>query len=99
MTISTDMFRALLEATATKLATSVEQVDDYVKKTHVYHTIEHADLAKMVESTLEDLEQTDLIKEDSNNILGATLVAEAVVASSLTPEDRLFIHLELRKVL
>jgi replicative superfamily II helicase len=93
------VFRALLEVIATKLATSVDSVDDYMKKTLSYHTIQHTDLAKMVESTLEDLLRTDLIKKDSYGGFNATLLGQAVVASSLTPEDGLFVHRELRKAL
>lgn len=93
------MCRALLEVIATKLATSVESVDDYVKKTLLYHTIQRDYLAEMVESTLADLEQTGLIKKDGNDVFHATLLGQAVVASSLTPEDGLFVHRELRKAL
>jgi replicative superfamily II helicase len=90
--------RALLEVIATKLATSVESVDDYIKKTLLYHTIQHDDLTEMVESTIEDLEITGLIQRD-NDIVQATLLGQAIVASSLTPEDGLFVHRELRKAL
>lgn len=89
----------MLEVIATRLATSVESVGDYMKKTLLYTTTEHADLAKMVKSTLEDLEQTELIKKDDNDIVQATLLGQAIVASSLTPEDGIFVHRELRKAL
>ena len=93
------MSRALLEVIATKLATSAESLDDYIKKTLLYHTIKHADLGKMIGSTLEDLEQTELIKKDNNDVFHATLLGQAIVASSLTPEDGLFVHREFRKAL
>jgi hypothetical protein len=53
----------------------------------------------MVESTLEDLEEAELIKKNTNDVFHATLLGQAIVASSLTPEDGLFIHRELRKAL
>jgi len=90
--------RALLEVIATKLATSVESVDDYVKKTLLYRSIDHQDLANMVESTLRELEDTKLIARDDSEFQ-ATQLGEAIVASSLTPEDGLFIHKELKKAL
>ena len=90
-------YRALLEAIATKLATSVESVDDYIKKPLLYHTMDHAELVKMVESTLKDLEQTELINKDNGNFQ-ATLLGQAIVAPSFTPEDGLFVHRELRKI-
>ena len=89
----------MLEVIATKLATSVESVGDYIKKTLLYNTIDHADLAKLVEAALEDLEQTELIKKDDDNVFQATLLGQAIVASSLTPEDGIFIYRELRKAL
>jgi DNA polymerase theta len=92
-------YRALLEVIATKLATSVESVDDYMKKTLLYHIVDPAELTRMVESALDDLEQTELIKKDSDDDFQATLLGQAIVASSLTPEDGLFIHRELQKAL
>ncbi|KAG0651093.1 Helicase and polymerase-containing TEBICHI [Hyphodiscus hymeniophilus] len=91
--------RALLEVIATRLATSIESLDDYIKRTLLYHTIEYPDLVKMVELTLEDLERSELIKKDSDEDFHATLLGQAIVASSLSPEDGLFVHRELRKAL
>lgn len=50
------------------------------------------ELMKMIEPTLKDLEQTKLIKMDSNGDFRATLLDQAITASSLTPEDGLFVH-------
>jgi DNA polymerase theta len=91
--------RALLEVRTTKLATSIESADDYIKQTLLYHTMNHAELAKMVESTLEDLDQTELINKDTNDIFQATSLGQTIVASSLSPEDGLFVHRYLRKAL
>lgn len=53
----------------------------------------------MTKATLEELKKTELIIEDDVSGLTATLVGEAIVASSLTPEDGIFVHKELRKSL
>ena len=98
--------RALLEVIATKLATSIESVDDYMVKTLLYCSAEDKDdlsinkedLAEMVKTTLQDLEDTNLIKRDDFD-LKATLLGQAIVASSLTPEDGLFVYKELTKTL
>ncbi|KAG4027322.1 hypothetical protein MFRU_031g00700 [Monilinia fructicola] len=91
--------RALLEIIATKLATSSEAIDDYVKKTLLYHTIDQGELTSMVEATLEDLLESKLIAQAQSYSYEATRLGQAVVASSLAPEDGLFVHKELRKSL
>ncbi|KAG4437459.1 hypothetical protein IFR05_007064 [Cadophora sp. M221] len=91
--------RALLEVIATKLANNDESIDDYMTKTLLYHSIDHDELAKMVKSTMSDLEEGQLLHRTSDSEFRATLLGEAIVASSLTPEDGLFIHRELRKAL
>ena len=87
-----------MEAIATKLATSLEAVDDYIKKTLLYHLIDRKELVEMVSATLQDLEETGLIT-NYGTILEATLLGQAIVAASLTPEDGIFVHKELRKAL
>jgi hypothetical protein len=52
----------------------------------------------MVNMTLKDLEGTGLITRNKS-ILEATLLGQAIVASSLTPEDGTFVYKELRKAL
>ncbi|KUJ22243.1 P-loop containing nucleoside triphosphate hydrolase protein [Mollisia scopiformis] len=91
--------RALLEIIATKLATSEESTDHYIKNTLLYHTIDHDELTSMVKETVEELETSELITKGSDTEYSATLLGQAIVASSLTPEDGLFVHRELRKAL
>ena len=91
--------RALLEVIATKMATNDECIDDYMKKTLLYHSMDHEELAKMVKSTMQDLEETQLLHRTNDTDFQATLLGEAIVASSLTPEDGIFIYRELRKAL
>ncbi|CZT03482.1 hypothetical protein WAI453_012309 [Rhynchosporium graminicola] len=91
--------RALLEVIVTKLATNDESIDDYMKKTLLYYSVDHDELAKMVKSTIQDLEESNLLQRVHDSEFKATLLGEAIVASSLTPEDGLFIYRELRKAL
>lgn len=83
---------------ATKLATGTESLDDYVKKTLLYHTTSIEDTEKLVSETIADLKEMQLI-EVKNDVYKATLLGEAVVASSLTPEDGLFVYKQLKKSL
>lgn len=84
---------------ATKLATSNDSIDDYIRKTLLYHLTDHCELAEMVVLTLKELIDDDLISQSNETEYAATLLGQAVVASSLTPEDGLFVHRELRKAL
>lgn len=95
----TRLDRALLEVIATKLATSNDSIDDYIRKTLLYYSIDYCELAEMVISTLQELKEDDLISQSNETEYAATLLGQAVVASSLTPEDGLFVHTELRKAL
>ena len=49
-----------------------------------------------MKSTIESLTQTELIRRDCQSTLEATLLGQALVASSLAPEDGLFIHKQLK---
>ncbi|KAM0129234.1 hypothetical protein ACHAO1_008561 [Botrytis cinerea] len=91
--------RALLEVIATKLATSSESIDDYMKKTLLCHTIDQEELKSMVEITLKDLLESELVEQTESYSYEATRLGQAVVASSLAPEDGLFVHKELRRSL
>ncbi|KAF7871717.1 hypothetical protein EAF04_003824 [Stromatinia cepivora] len=91
--------RALLEVIATKLAISSDSIDDYVKKTLLYHTIDQEELRSMVEMTLKDLLENKLVEQTQSSSYEATRLGQAVVASSLAPEDGLFVYKELRKSL
>ena len=91
--------RALLEVIATRLALTPEAVDDYVKRTLLYQTMDHSELSAMVSTTTEELLATGLIRMTPDTAYEATLLGEAIVASSLTPEDGIFVHNELQKAL
>lgn len=50
-----------------------------------------------MKSTLENLTRTELIRRDCASSIEATSLGQALVASSLTPEDGLFIHKQLKR--
>lgn len=61
--------------------------------------MDHAELATMVESTVVELETSELINRGPGTECSATLLRQAIVASSLAPEDGLYVHRELRRAL
>ena len=61
-------------------------------------SINQEQLAEMVKLTLQDLEDTALVERNGSD-LQATLLGQAIVASSLAPEDGIFVHKELSKAL
>jgi replicative superfamily II helicase len=89
----------LLEVISTKLATSRDSIDDYIRKTLLFYSIDRNELSDMVLSTMQDLKENGLIEEVDGLDYSATLLGQAVVASSLAPEDGLFVHRELRRAL
>lgn len=93
------MNRALLEVITVRLATHLTAIEEYVQRTLLYHTMDHERLHTMVTTTLAELINSDLITVDKFGSYEATLLSQATVASSLTPEDGLFLHGELRRAL
>jgi hypothetical protein len=91
--------RALLEVMATKLATNGESLNDYIKNTLLYRSMDHNELTEMVRTAVDELEKSELVDKGSGTECYATLLGQAIVASSLTPEDGLFVYRELRRAL
>jgi replicative superfamily II helicase len=91
--------RALLEVIATRLATSRVSVNDYIERTLLYQTMDRRELEAMVETTIIDLLEMETIKESDSGLYEATLLGQAIVAASLTPEDGVFVHDELQRAL
>lgn len=89
----------MLEVIATQLATSDESINDYIKKTLLYQTADRDELKDAIRSTLEELVELKLVSSPADAIYEATLIGQAVVASSLAPEDGLFVHRELQRSL
>lgn len=91
--------RALLEVIAVRLATHISAIHEYVRNTLLHHSMDRALLDNMVSKTLEELVESGLVTMDAFGSFEATLLSEATVASSLTPEDGIFLHSELRRAL
>jgi DNA polymerase theta len=69
----TEAIRALLEVVATRLATCDDSVNDYMKKTLLYHSIDSEELASVISSTLDDLSKNGLVKTDGITYEATTL--------------------------
>ena len=93
------MKRALLEVITVRLATHISSIQEYVQKTLLYHNMDPALLDTMVSKTLEELTESGLVAVDAFGSFESTRLSEAIVASSLTPEDGIFLHGELRRAL
>ncbi|KAI9773041.1 MAG: hypothetical protein M1835_006207 [Candelina submexicana] len=91
--------RAILEVIATRLATTPGSLDEYVKRTLLWHSTDHDDLKQLVKSTIQDLLARSLITIDAISCFEATTLGQAIVASSLTPEDGLFVYDEFKRAL
>jgi replicative superfamily II helicase len=88
-----------LEIIAISLATSRESLDDYVSKTMLAYSAEPDSIQENVETSIADLQRMKFITVDEYDNFDATLLGKAIVASSLDPEDGIFIHNELKKAL
>jgi replicative superfamily II helicase len=91
--------RALLEVIAVRLAAHPDALHEYIRRTLLYHTIDRSLLDTMVQKALEDLLESGFISLGSEGTYGATLLGQAVVASSLTPDDGLFVHAEFQRAM
>ncbi|PGH06878.1 DNA polymerase theta subunit [Blastomyces parvus] len=91
--------RALLEAFATRLVSSRETVNEYVMCTLLYQNMEAGELFSMVDSTLKELVDHGLVELKHDEFFEPTQLGQAVVASSLSPEDGIFIHDELKRAM
>jgi replicative superfamily II helicase len=91
--------RALLEVICTRLAHSREAINDYIQRSLLYQTTAHAQVLAMVDAAMCNLLETRLVERTSCGALEPTKLGRAIVASSLTPEDGIFIHSEMRRAL
>ena len=91
--------RALLEVVGTRLANSREAINDFIQRSLLYETIAHDVVSAMVDAAMDNLFETRLIEKTSIGRLEPTKLGQAIVASSLTPEDGIFIHSEMQRAL
>ena len=91
--------RALLEVITVRLATHPIAIQEYVRRTLLFHTMEAQDLDSMVEKAINQLIADGFIEVDNSGSYQATQLSRAVVSSYMTPEDGLLIHGELQRAL
>lgn len=77
----------------------MDAIQDYIQRTLLFHTMERDALNHMVNLTMDDLIESGLIFLASTGSYEATLLSQAIIASSLTPEDGIFLHGELTRAL
>ena len=88
-----------MEIITVRLATHINAIQDYVQRTLLFHTMDRDALNIMVNSTMDDLIASGLVSLTSTGSYEATLLSQAIIASSLTPEDGMFLHGELNRAL
>ena len=91
--------RALLEVIVTRLANSRHTIEEYVRRSLLFQTAEETLVWPMVDDAIQDLCSTSLIQATSFDSFEPTTLGQAIVASSLTPEDGIFVHNEMRRAL
>ncbi|OAP59495.1 hypothetical protein AYL99_06793 [Fonsecaea erecta] len=92
--------RALLEVIGTRMASSVTSLNEYVRSSLLWHSIDHSQVAEMVDTAKKALLQDGLLQEgEYDGCLEPTRLGTAVVASGLGPEDGVFVYSELRRAL
>lgn len=91
--------RALLEVITVRLATHPIAIQEYVRRTLLFHIMEAQNLDLMVEEAIHQLIADGFIEVDNSGSYQATQLSRAVVSSYMTPEDGLLVHGELRRAL
>lgn len=91
--------RALLEVLTIRLATHRSAIDEYVRRTLLYHSMDTDQLKAWVDKTMDELQSAGQIRIDVAGTYEATALARATVGSCMTPEDGVFVHDELQRAL
>ncbi|KAL8774736.1 MAG: hypothetical protein Q9209_000675 [Squamulea sp. 1 TL-2023] len=91
--------RALLEVLTVRLATHKTAINEYIRRTLLYHSMDREELSRWVEDTMNDLQSEGQIQVDAIGSYEATPLARATVGSCMTPEDGVFVHDELQRAL
>jgi len=81
------------------LATNEESFRDYILRTLLSRSAQEDKIGSAIQSSLARLEDLALVKGDGVGNYEPTVLGKAIVASSLDPEDGIFIHKELKKAL
>lgn len=92
--------RALLEIIGIRMVSSRDALDQYIRSSLLWHTMDHGQANQMVETAIEELIDQRLIQRtEFEHCLAPTKLGMAVVASGLSPEDGVFVHSELSRAL
>lgn len=91
--------RALLEGIATRLVSGREAIDEFMRCTLLCKTREAAEIEKLIETSLQELIATDLIRLRDDGSYESTKLGAAIVASSFSPDDGIFVYEELKRAL
>ncbi|KAL8891996.1 MAG: hypothetical protein Q9215_000998 [Flavoplaca cf. flavocitrina] len=89
--------RALLEVLTVRLATHRSSIEEYIRRTLLYHSMDRGELSHWVEDTMQELKSLGHVQVDATGLYEATPLARATVGSCMTPEDGIFVHDELQK--
>ncbi|KAF5014552.1 hypothetical protein F66182_14417, partial [Fusarium sp. NRRL 66182] len=91
--------RALLEGIATRLVSGREAINEFMRCTLLCKTREEADIEHLIETSLQELVETDLIRLRDDDSYESTKLGAAIVASSFSPDDGIFVYEELKRAL
>lgn len=92
-------YRALLEGIATRLVSGREAINEFMRCTLLCKTREEAEIEKLIETSLQELVDTDLIRLRDDDSYESTKLGAAIVASSFSPDDGIFVYEELKRAL
>ena len=74
-------------------------MQDYVARTLLYHTADRTTIQALVSTTMTELQKLEMVTLDQHDSFTATLLGQAIVASSLSPEDGLVVYQDFKKAL
>lgn len=70
-----------------------------MKCTLLYRTLDKKELYSMMDATLRELVDEELVRLKDDDTYEPTQLGQAIVASAFSPEDGLFVHEELTRAL
>ncbi|KAK5084401.1 hypothetical protein LTR05_005477 [Lithohypha guttulata] len=92
--------RAILEVLATRMISTYEGLQEYVRHSLLWHTVpNHKMVLDMLDAAILSLLKDKLIEVSDLDTYLPTPLGSAIVASGLTPEAGLFVHADLRQAL
>ena len=89
----------MLEIISIRLARSRESIMEYFCKSLLYSTQSSNYIQHSIETSLDELQDMNLIVGDSLSEFTPTQLGKAIVGSAIDPDDGIFVHKELAKAL